>query len=239
MIAVGVILIAVIVAGSIFFYTRSQKNTSAKNTSASEIESTVAAVAALIEIPNETPTLATVSDIDKLKDQEFFTHAENGDKVLIFKNARKAILYRPFTNKIIEVGPIRVDESSVAGTATTSAQVVSPTVEATPLPSATATPTLSPTKVFAVSVAVYNGTKVTGLSKKTAEELSKEFPDIKIASTGNATGNYTKTVVVDLSKKHKEKAAAIAKFLKGEVGSMPKGEATPEAEILVLVGAVF
>jgi hypothetical protein len=230
-------LIAVIGAGSIFLYSRSQKNNSAKNTSASEIESTVAAVAELIELPNETPTLATVSDIDKLKDQEFFTHAENGDKVLIFKNARKAILYRPFTNKIIEVGPIRVDESSVAGTATTSAQVASPTVVLSP--TAEPTPTAVPSKTSAITVAVYNGTKVTGLSRKTADELSKQFQDITIQSTGNAAGNYTKTVVIDLSKKNKSTAESIAKFLKGEVGSMPKGEATPEAEILVLVGSVF
>lgn len=61
-------------------------------------------VSQLIEVPaNETPTMATVNDKTKLNNQEFFKNTENGDKVLIFEQAKKAYLYRPSTNKIIEV----------------------------------------------------------------------------------------------------------------------------------------
>jgi hypothetical protein len=57
----------------------------------------------LMEIPNEDPTIATVSDVTQLQDQQFFEKAQNGDVVVIFPNAQKAILYRPSTNKIIEI----------------------------------------------------------------------------------------------------------------------------------------
>lgn len=60
-----------------------------------------------IELPvDEKPTIATVTDITKVKDQPFFAHAQNGDKVLLFSKAGKAILYRPSTKKIIELAPI-------------------------------------------------------------------------------------------------------------------------------------
>ncbi|MCX6762847.1 MAG: hypothetical protein NT093_03655 [Candidatus Moranbacteria bacterium] len=52
---------------------------------------------------DEQPTLATVTDQEKLKGQDFFTHAQNGDKLLVYSKARKAILYRPSTKKVIEV----------------------------------------------------------------------------------------------------------------------------------------
>lgn len=78
-------------------------------------------VGRLIELPGETPTVATIVDIDKLKSQPFFANAQNGDKVLIFTNAKKAVLYRPGTNKIVEVAPINGGDTSagVAGQSTT------------------------------------------------------------------------------------------------------------------------
>ncbi|MFA6251397.1 MAG: hypothetical protein WC603_02105 [Candidatus Paceibacterota bacterium] len=51
----------------------------------------------------EEPTLATVSDPEVLKGQSFFLSSEKGDKVLIFTKARKAVLYRPSIDKIIEI----------------------------------------------------------------------------------------------------------------------------------------
>ncbi len=76
-------------------------------------------VAQLIELPNETPTIATVVDVEKLKSQAFFANAHNGDRVLFFAQAKKAILYRPGTKKIVEVAPINLGDSGVAGASTT------------------------------------------------------------------------------------------------------------------------
>lgn len=74
-----------------------------------EIKNLVASVGSLIVLPEgENPTVATVSDPSKLKDQPFFKHSETGDKVLIYSQALKAILFRPSTGKIVEVSVLNV-----------------------------------------------------------------------------------------------------------------------------------
>lgn len=63
------------------------------------------AVGKLIELPDDIPQIATVTNVDTLKkDQPFFDKAKNGDQLLIFQ--KEVILYRPSINKIINVGPI-------------------------------------------------------------------------------------------------------------------------------------
>lgn len=57
-------------------------------------------------LPNEVPSIATVSDISVLTDQPFFRSAKNGDKLLLYKTSNKAILYDPVAKKVIEVGTL-------------------------------------------------------------------------------------------------------------------------------------
>ena len=74
----------------------------------------------LISVPkDETPTLATVTDKTKLKDQPFFKDAENGDVILIFPQAKKAIIYREKDNKLINVGPIAITSDNAKTTTPT------------------------------------------------------------------------------------------------------------------------
>ncbi len=74
-----------------------------------ETERVKASVAQLIDVPeDEDPTIASVVDASKLSNQAFFKNAQNGDKVLMYSKAKKAILYRPSSNKIIEVAPINI-----------------------------------------------------------------------------------------------------------------------------------
>lgn len=80
-----------------------------------ETEALVVTVSKLMELPtDEIPTVATIADKEKLKDQPFFTKAENGDKLLAFSKASLAILYRPSVNKIINVAPIFIDQKAEA-----------------------------------------------------------------------------------------------------------------------------
>lgn len=88
---------------------KNAKNGTANN-DAKETEELVKEIGKVMELPEgETPTLATVQDKSKLQDQDFFKKAENGDKVLVYMTAKKAILYRPSTKKIIEVSPVNMD----------------------------------------------------------------------------------------------------------------------------------
>jgi len=57
----------------------------------------------------EIPSVATVSEPEKLQGQDFFSQAKKGDKVLIYSNAKKAILYDPNADKIVTIAPIFLD----------------------------------------------------------------------------------------------------------------------------------
>ena len=71
-----------------------------------EVEVLLEKIGELIDLPNETPTIARIDDVTKVADQPFFVNAANGDIVLFYTSAEKAILYRPSTHKIIEVSSI-------------------------------------------------------------------------------------------------------------------------------------
>lgn len=83
-----------------------------KELAAIETKKVVDKVSQIMVLPKETPTLATVTDVNKLKTQPFFVNAQNGDKVLIYSFSKKAILYRPGANKIVEVSPVSIGSSA-------------------------------------------------------------------------------------------------------------------------------
>ncbi len=127
-----------------YYFLVYQKNqTSPQNSNqaaAIEAQNLIEKVGKLIELPSEYPQIATVSDASKLPNQPFFAKAQNGDKVLIYNIAQKAILYRPGTNKIIDVAPLSVAGPTVApikDSATASASI-------TATPTAQFKPTITP-----------------------------------------------------------------------------------------------
>ena len=61
---------------------------------------------ALILPENELPTVATVTDPNMLKDQPFFAQSQIGDQILIYPQAKKAILWRPSVKKVVEVSSL-------------------------------------------------------------------------------------------------------------------------------------
>jgi hypothetical protein len=78
-----------------------------------EVDKVVSSVSRLMSLPeDEKPTVATVTDSEKIKDQVFFKNSKNGDKVLIYPKAQKAILYRPSENRIVEVGAVNIDQGN-------------------------------------------------------------------------------------------------------------------------------
>lgn len=73
-----------------------------------QIKEIVEKVGKLIFLPeNEDPAMATITDAGSLmKEQPFYVGSQNGDVVLIYEKALKAIIYSPERNIIVNVGPV-------------------------------------------------------------------------------------------------------------------------------------
>ena len=115
-----VVVIGALMYGMVHYYNKYQSLTVDPNLEAQKVTNTlVTSLGRLIELPtDETPTVATISDREKLSSQTFFTNAENGDILFAYTNAMKAILYRPSTNKIINVAPISINQPQSLNTGT-------------------------------------------------------------------------------------------------------------------------
>ncbi len=89
----------------------------------------LAKLGALVVLPTgEEPVVATVTDKDKLKDQPIFANAENGDKLIIYANAKKAYLYDPKNNKLRDIIPVNIgNQGAVAGASDTKTATASAT----------------------------------------------------------------------------------------------------------------
>jgi hypothetical protein len=188
----------------------SQQKKIISNTS-QDAQTLLKAVNILYELPKgETPTIATVSDKTKLQKQSFFDKAENGDKVLIYSIAKKAILYRPSTNKLIEVAPLALNGKT--------------------------SPSVTPRIEQVVTVSIYNGSKIAGLAASTESKIGAQLPQLKVVEKNDAIGDYTKTTVVDTSGSKKDLAEKIATLLGGSIGEVPSREKSPKGEILIILG---
>lgn len=59
---------------------------------------------------NEEPTVATILDaVGLAKDQPFYKGAKNGDKVLIYVKAQKALIYNEKEDLLVNVGPVFIE----------------------------------------------------------------------------------------------------------------------------------
>ncbi len=120
-----IFLLAIVLLFLLGFYIKNKNElarfeNSSTSSSKLEAEDIINRVGKLLILPeNETPTLATVNDPSKLRDQAFFANAKAGDIVLIYTKAEKAILYRPSENKIVEIAPFNISDTPSAITTTT------------------------------------------------------------------------------------------------------------------------
>ncbi len=113
-------LVVIIIVGLLAFgaYKKFFDNTPAAGEgqlSEAEIKSLVNKVEQLILVPDETPVIATIIKADELiAEQKFYAGSKNGDYLLVFPTAQKAIIYRESANKIINVGPIIIDQNATS-----------------------------------------------------------------------------------------------------------------------------
>ena len=79
--------------------------------SQNEVKEITEKLGKIYELPaDEEPSVATVLDVEKLKDQPFFSKAANGDKVVIYTKSQIAILFRVNDNKVINVSPLSIEQ---------------------------------------------------------------------------------------------------------------------------------
>lgn len=108
------VFLAVLTAGFMYYQyqktaaelkkVKTQTQSPSQNVKDDEVKKIVAEVAKLARLPeNETPSIATITDVSKLQDQPFFKDAKNGDILLVFNSSGKAILYDPKDKKIVDV----------------------------------------------------------------------------------------------------------------------------------------
>ncbi len=145
----GLVALVAIAAGAYYYNQYNSLNNILKNPNIAVEKQTkelVGQVSKLMMLPtDEQPTIATVTDAGKLKDQTFFAHAKNGDKVLIYVKARQAILYRPTTNIIVAVAPVNIAQNQ-AQPAPSGTEVQATAAPVTVAPTAVVTVTPEPTK---------------------------------------------------------------------------------------------
>lgn len=180
-----------------------------------EVKIIVKKIRKLMDLPkDDEPVLATVQDIDLLvKEQKFFEGAENGDVVLIFPKAAKAILYSPKRNVIVNAGPV----SSGSGGTTSSAvkQATSP-----------------------LTVEIRNGTDKNGLANTIKDQLSTSAL-FQVTGTADAKQkNYESTILVDTGKAvNRDAVGQLAEVLGAKtVNSLPSGEKETNADIVIILG---
>lgn len=212
-IALTVIVLAIIGGGGYFgYYYYTKYQAVKKNPDIITKEETnwlVDQVGRLMTLPSdEVPTIATVIDKEKLKDQSFFANSENGDKVLVYTKAKKAILFRPNTNKIVEVGPVNTDQA---------AEGVTGNIKVAYLNGSTSGNT---------------DTMVAAAESKVKEAINNS----ETASKAAAKGTYTKTQVIDLSGgTYTDATKQLADALGGEVSTLPAEETKPDGNILIIL----
>lgn len=215
----GVILVIALVSSVYFYVQYQQAQVRLANPTLfaqEQAKVVVDAVGRLMTLPtNETPTVATVQDKTKLANQPFFVNAQNGDKVLIYTGAKKAILYRPSINKIIDVAPVNIGPAAT-GSAT-----------------AAAAPTPAPLKFV-----LRNGTNIVGLTKKFEPTLKSKVANAVVSDTDNAANkDYQKSFLVDLTGTMGSEATQMAGALGLTVSPLPSDESTPSADFLIILGA--
>ncbi len=206
LILIGIVfIVGVVSVGMVSF----QKKPTPKKNAINANDSIIQNVSRLYDIPkNETPTIATVSDKSKLQKQAFFEKAENGDVVLIYAEAKKAALYRPSLNKIMEVTTLAIQSPPI-------------------------TPSAAPRRF---SVSIFNGTPTKGRAALTEEKLVAAFPSSTVVEKKDAVGNYTKTQIIDISGNNSGEVKQLATLFSAQITTLPPVEHIPEGDILIIVG---
>ena len=154
--------------------------------------------------------VAIIENAEVLREHPFFANVHNGDKLLIYKESAKAILFRPMTNEVIAFAPLDAIPS------TSYAQVKGSPV-----------------------VALRNGMGTPYDMKTFEAELTYVAPE-SVAVDNEAAGksDYKKSIIVDVVGNKTAEAQTLAQKLRLTVSQLPDGEYRPPAgvDFLIILG---
>lgn len=98
-----------VVCGAVLFFVMNNK----KNNNDS-VEAVTQTIAKHMVLPmDEVPALLTVTDPSKVTTQ-FLKQSQVGDKILIYQKYKRVIIYRPSIDRIIDIGPVVIDNPKVS-----------------------------------------------------------------------------------------------------------------------------
>lgn len=179
---------------------------------------TLAKLKEMMVLPEEEPVVAQVQDADLLsKQQNFYEQAKNGDFLFLFPTALKAVLFREYENKIINSGPIYIQNQNV--TNADAKEVQEP-----------------------LTVELRNGSGIKGYAKVMQDQIQKDDPAkvlmIKKLTTASKD-DYRENSLIDLSKGKllpSSKQEMERYFKTSSTQVLPEGEAGSTADILIILG---
>jgi len=154
--------------------------------------------------------VAIIEHADTLRSHPFFANVHDGDKLLIYKESAKAILFRPLTNEVIAFAPLDAVPSSSYEE-----------IHGTPV------------------VALRNGMGTPYDMKTFEAELTFVSPESVVVDNENASrSDYKKSFIVDVVGTKKDEAQMLANRLRLTVSTLPDGEFRPPAgvDFLVVLG---
>jgi hypothetical protein len=222
-IAFAALFVVLAAIPSVYYYSKYQTLSKKvqESTGQDDVKALVAKVSRHVLLPEgEVPTVLTVTDKEKSTSKQFFANAKNGDKVLVYMNAKKAFLYDTVFDRILEIGPVLTN-------ATNAAQL-----------SGGVTPIPTPTSA-GLRFVLYNGTTTVGLTKRFTPIVEEKIIGAKVVDTDNAVKkDYATSILVDVSGTRTNDATSYAKILGLTVSSLPAGETAPaSADFLIILGA--
>ena len=154
--------------------------------------------------------VAIIDNADTLRSHPFFANVHDGDKLLIYKEDAKAVLFRPLTNEVIAFAPLDAVPSSSYEQ-----------IDGQPV------------------VALRNGMGTPYDMKTFEAELTYVAPESVVVDNENAgRGDFPKSLLIDVVGNKKEEAQALAYKLRLTLSELPAGEFRPPAgvDFLVILG---
>jgi hypothetical protein len=235
----GLLFVVIVVGGSFILWQNYQLKANASENvaedmgeqgsdtlSEGDIVDLIAKVSKHIIVPSdEEPTIATIVDAEKLsQDQAFYSNVKDGDKVLIYMNAQKALIYRESEDLLVNVGPVYTNESEEE-VLPEEEIIEEPAIEQSEEP---------------MTIEIRNGSKTAGVAGDLKDKLLENagYDVIDIGDADNK--DYEGYTIVNLTTGNKElqlNSLLSDMGIADALTELPEGVEETEAEILIIIGA--